>query len=140
MKLISFLLIILVLSFSPASSNDLAFERWKMEFKQIALQNNISEKIFDQTMKNTKYLPVVYEASMEDIPVQGEGMDGIKKRKGFIIMEQLEPLPSEVARAMFVIGGGGGGPCSQIIDVRKEETPSGCVITESQYDSSFFIK
>ena len=41
---------------------------------------------------------------------------------------------------MFILGGGGGGPCSQIMDVRKEETPSGCVITESQYDSSFFIK
>lgn len=61
---------------------------------------------YDSLGENKKYLPVVYEASMEDIPVQGEGMDGIKMRKGFIIMEQLEPLPSEVARAMFVIGGG----------------------------------
>lgn len=61
---------------------------------------------YDSLGENKKYLPVVYEASMEDIPVQGEGMEGIKMRKGFIIMEQLEPLPSEVARAMFVIGGG----------------------------------
>jgi hypothetical protein len=61
---------------------------------------------YDSLGENKKYLPVVYEASMEDIPVQGEGMDGITMRKGFIIMEQLEPLPSEVARAMFVIGGG----------------------------------
>jgi hypothetical protein len=47
-----------------------------------------------------KYLPVVYEASMEDIPVQGEGMDGTKKKQGFIVMEQLEPLPN-VARSLF---------------------------------------
>ena len=52
-----------------------------------------------------KYLPVVYEASMEDIPVQGESMDGIKKKQGFIVMEQLEPLPTDVARALFATGG-----------------------------------
>ena len=52
-----------------------------------------------------KYLPVVYEASMEDIPVQGEGMDGIKEKQGFIVMEQLEPLPTDVARALFATGG-----------------------------------
>ena len=48
-----------------------------------------------------KYLPVVYEASMEDIPVEGEGADGTKKKQGFIVMEQLEPLPTDVARSMF---------------------------------------
>ena len=48
-----------------------------------------------------KYLPVVYEASMEDIPVEGEGADGIKKKQGFIVMEQLEPLPDDVARSLF---------------------------------------
>jgi hypothetical protein len=48
-----------------------------------------------------KYLPVVYEASMEEIPVEGEGADGIKKKHGFIVMEQLEPLPDDVARSMF---------------------------------------
>lgn len=48
-----------------------------------------------------KYLPVVYEASMEDIPVEGEGAEGIKKKQGFIVMEQLEPLPTDVARSMF---------------------------------------
>jgi len=48
-----------------------------------------------------KYLPVVYEASMEDIPVEGEGADGTKKKHGFIVMEQLEPLPTDVARSMF---------------------------------------
>ena len=52
-----------------------------------------------------KYLPVVYEASMEDIPVEGEGMDGTKKKQGFIVMEQLEPLPTDVARALFATAG-----------------------------------
>jgi hypothetical protein len=52
-----------------------------------------------------KYLPVVYEASIEDIPVQGEGMDGVKEKQGFIVMEQLEPLPTDVARALFATAG-----------------------------------
>jgi len=52
-----------------------------------------------------KYLPVVYEASMEEIPVRGESMDGIKKTTGFIVMEQLQPLPTDVARALFATGG-----------------------------------
>jgi len=52
-----------------------------------------------------KYLPVVYEASMEEIPVRGEGLDGFKKKQGFIVMEQLEPLPTDVARALFATAG-----------------------------------
>jgi hypothetical protein len=55
-----------------------------------------------------KYLPVVYEASMEDIPVEGEGADGIKKKQGFIVMEQLEPLPDDVARSLFAALGNSG--------------------------------
>jgi len=55
--------------------------------------------------KNKKYLPIVYQASMEDIPVRGEGLDGTKKKTGFIIMEELKELPSEVARAIFAIAG-----------------------------------
>lgn len=48
-----------------------------------------------------KYLPVVYEASMEEIPLEGESMDGVKVPHAFIVMEQLEPLPTDVARALF---------------------------------------
>ena len=52
-----------------------------------------------------KYLPIVYEASMEEIPVRGESMDGRKKTTGFIVMEQLEPLPTDVARVLFATAG-----------------------------------
>lgn len=60
---------------------------------------------YDSLGENKKYLPVVYEASMEDIPVEGEDMDGMKKKTGFIVMEQLEPLPADVARALFATAG-----------------------------------
>ncbi len=52
-----------------------------------------------------KYLPVVYESSMEDIPVEGEGMEGIKQKQGFIVMEELKELPSEVSKALFATAG-----------------------------------
>ena len=48
-----------------------------------------------------KYLPVVYEASMEDIPIEGEDMDGIKIKQGFIVMEELEELSPDIARSLF---------------------------------------
>ena len=60
---------------------------------------------YDSLGENKKYLPVVYEASMEDIPAEGEDMDGMKKKAGFIVMEQLEPLPTDVARALFATAG-----------------------------------
>ncbi len=37
----------------------LEFENWKSEFKKLAIENNISEKTFNLTIKNTKYLPKV---------------------------------------------------------------------------------
>ena len=42
---------------------------------------------------------------MEDIPVEGEGMEGIKQKQGFIVMEELKELPSEVSRALFAAAG-----------------------------------
>ena len=60
MKLINIILIILVISFTPVSSNDqIEFEKWKKNFKKIAIQNKISEKTFDLTMSDTKFLPNV---------------------------------------------------------------------------------
>ncbi len=60
MKLINIILIILFISFTSVSSNDQTeFERWKKNFKKIAIQNKISEKTFDLTMSNTKFLPDV---------------------------------------------------------------------------------
>ena len=60
MKLIRFLLIILFSSgLNVFADIDLEFEKWKKNFKIIALNNNISEDTFDLVMSNTKFLPNV---------------------------------------------------------------------------------
>ena len=60
MKLIRFLLIILFSSgLNVCADINLEFEKWKKNFKIIALNNNISENTFDLVMSNTKFLPNV---------------------------------------------------------------------------------
>ena len=60
MKKINLISIIFILftqiSFSDINSD---FEKWKKDFKKIALKNNISEDTFNLVMGNTKYLPNV---------------------------------------------------------------------------------
>ena len=62
MKLINFLLIFIIISISNslANIND-DFRKWKTDFKQKALINNVSEKTFDMVMANVKFLPKVIE-------------------------------------------------------------------------------
>ena len=57
MRLINFFLffIFITVNFSFADINK-EFENWKLNFKKIALENNISEKTFDRVMSNTKFL------------------------------------------------------------------------------------
>jgi membrane-bound lytic murein transglycosylase B len=60
MKLINYLLLISIFSFSVAFSEvQLDFIKWKKNFKKIAIKNNISEETFDIVMSNTKFLPNV---------------------------------------------------------------------------------
>ena len=60
MKLIRFLLIILFSSgLNVFADINFEFEKWKKNFKIIALNNNISENTFDLVMTNTKFLPNV---------------------------------------------------------------------------------
>ena len=60
MKLISYLFIFTIIIFTASlSDNQTDFLDWKKSFKQIALQNDISEKTFDMTMSNVKFLPDV---------------------------------------------------------------------------------
>ncbi len=60
MKSIKYILLFLLLfnNFAYADINK-DFEIWKKKFKQIALQNNISEETFNKVIKNTKFLPNV---------------------------------------------------------------------------------
>lgn len=51
--------------------------------------------------EDAKYLPVVYKAEMVDIPVAGQTMKGRTFPYGLIYMEELLPLPAQVARGLF---------------------------------------
>ena len=58
MKQISTLSIILFLFFSSLYADDqIKFMEWKKNFKNLALENNISEITFDTVMKNVRFLP-----------------------------------------------------------------------------------
>ena len=60
MKLIKYIFIIIIISFTSSLSNDqIDFQKWKKDFKKIALKNDISEKTFDITMAKVKFLPNV---------------------------------------------------------------------------------
>ena len=60
MKLIKYILIIFIISFTSSFSNDqINFQKWKKNFKKIALKNNISETTFDIVMAKVKFLPDV---------------------------------------------------------------------------------
>ena len=60
MKLINYLFIFIFLSFTPSfSENPTGFNAWKESFKKTALENDISEEIFDIVMADIKFLPDV---------------------------------------------------------------------------------
>ena len=60
MKLIRYIFAITLLNYTFAYSDiDSDFLKWKINFKKIAIKNNISEKTFDVVMKNVKFLPDV---------------------------------------------------------------------------------
>ena len=62
MKIINFFLFCFFIIFNTSShSNKIEFENWVYSFKKIALENNISEKTFDISMVNVKFLPKVIE-------------------------------------------------------------------------------
>ena len=62
MKLVNFLIIILIISIKFSFAYDVnEFNRWKVNFKKVALKNNISENTFNLVMSNVKYLPKVIE-------------------------------------------------------------------------------
>lgn len=60
MKLVNYIILFIILSFTPSLADiQSGFLTWKENFKKIALQNNISEKTFDKVMANVKFLPNV---------------------------------------------------------------------------------
>ena len=55
-KIKIFFFILFFFNSNVFANNDVDFEKWKIDFKQRALANNISEKTFDLVMKETKFL------------------------------------------------------------------------------------
>ena len=60
MKLINYVLLFVIYIITSSLSDDqVNFQIWKKNFKNIALKNDISESTFDLVMSNTKFLPNV---------------------------------------------------------------------------------
>ena len=60
MKLIKIILILVFFNISKSLAvNQDEFDKWKLEFKKIALANNISETTIDTAISNVKFLPNV---------------------------------------------------------------------------------
>ena len=55
-KIKIFFLILFFFNSNVFANDNIDFEKWKIDFKQRALANNISEKTFDLVMKETKFL------------------------------------------------------------------------------------
>ena len=62
MKLIKLVLLFLILNLNISFANNSSdFNKWKSKFKQIALDNNISEITIDLTLSKVRYLPKVIQ-------------------------------------------------------------------------------
>ena len=62
MKLIKITLILLISNYTYCFSDTLTeFDKWKFDFKKIALENNISEATINRTLSGVKFLPKVIE-------------------------------------------------------------------------------
>ena len=84
MKLIRYILIIFIISFTSSFSNDqIDFQKWKKNFKKIALKNNISETTFDIVMTKVKFLPDVIKYDRYQPEFYEDTFTYIKKRTNF---------------------------------------------------------
>jgi membrane-bound lytic murein transglycosylase B len=60
MTKISFFFLFFIFTITSVFSDDTVnFEKWKIDFKKLALKNNISEETFNLTIKETRFLPNV---------------------------------------------------------------------------------
>ena len=81
MKLIKLSIIFLVLAIKSVNAyDDIDFNKWKLDLKKIALDNNISEKTFNLVMENVKYLPKVIEYDRFQPEFYEDTITYIKKR------------------------------------------------------------
>jgi membrane-bound lytic murein transglycosylase B len=84
MKLINYLFIFIVLSFTPSKSeNPTGFKDWKDSFKKTAIENDISEQTFDIVMADIKFLPDVIKYDRYQPEFYEDTKTYISKRTSF---------------------------------------------------------
>ena len=106
MKHINIFLLIFILTFSNSLAEEhLKFLEWKKNFKILALENNISEKTFDITMSEVKFLPKVIQYDRyqpefyEDTKTYVSKRTSNKKvKKGLEFLKQNTALINEVEK------------------------------------------
>ncbi len=106
MKQISiFLLFFLSFLTNLFADEQVKFSEWKKNFKDIALANNISEKTFDMTMANVKFLPKVIEYDRYQPEFYEDTKTYISKRtskkkvkKGIIFYNKNQRLINDVEK------------------------------------------
>ena len=99
----SFLLIFIFFHSTCFGDINLEFESWKKNFRKLALSNNISEKTFNLTITNTKYLPNVikydrYQPEFyEDTKTYVSKRTSSKKlKKGLVLYNENVKLIDEI--------------------------------------------
>ena len=111
MKKINLLIITIFLFLSANSYSDINsdFEKWKTNFKKVALSNNISEQTYNLTIKDTKYLANVIKYDRfqpefyEDTKTYIQKRTSDKKVKsGKILFEKNIDLISKVEKEFKV--------------------------------------
>ena len=100
-----FFLIFTLLSTNLFAENHSDFIKWKKNFKNLALENNISEKTFDSVMSSVKFLPNVIKYDRYQPEFYEDTKTYISKRtstkkvqKGFNFFNQNSNLINEVER------------------------------------------
>ena len=103
MKLIKYFFLLMLLNYSISFADD--FYNWKINFKKIALSENISAKTFDLVMKDVKFLPKVIEYDRfqpefyEDTKTYiGKRSSNKKKEKGIIFYNKNKILINNIEK------------------------------------------
>ena len=104
MKLIKLTTLIFLYSTTIVMSDNLReFDLWKLNFKKVALDNNISESTFDMAMSKVKFLPKVIEYDRFQPEFYEDTKTYIKKRtsdkklkKGIYFYQQNNDLINNI--------------------------------------------
>jgi membrane-bound lytic murein transglycosylase B len=110
MKIIKNFIFCFILFFtSPIIANEIEFSNWLIDFKKKALNAGISEKTFNMTMNNAKYISKVIEYDRfqpefyEDTKTYiGKRTNKKKVKKGIQIYKKNSPLINKIEKEFYV--------------------------------------